>query len=962
MSDGQKKYDKSVSYELLARVGTGMGIAQQIKGQGINMRKRIFSSLLLTSAIFLAAGCGGGKSLSGTDQKLTGQWIAEKLNSKGDRILLVFNEESINVAPNPEDDNPYNPYDKPDSKDPHSVRIVAIRPGGDTFSVDIGVYDIEKNKILFDLAEISDFESPYTVTEPTKEAPGQLTLGTEVYFKVTGNLDGPQLGGQIRVSETVGDEGVTVSSVRSASAEGSIVPGEILVKYKDDQAAPEDSAGGGAALTIASVSGKLSSLLATASVHDLVNRGAYHRVNLGTSAVRNLASLSLAAAPTTLSALSFDRLDAHDQLVQDTIAACDELNKDPNVEYCVPNRILKVQSLAEPTDTFYSDQWNLKAMNASDAWGAATPTKEVVVAVIDTGIVDHPDLSAKVLKTDGYDFVHDKLPGQGIDDLDLDGTPGPDNDATDPGDYQNMGHGPHSFHGTHIAGIIGASIDNGAGIAGIATSVKILPIRAMGYGGNGTLDDVAQAIYYAAKLQNVADCATGTAVNEGAAEGTYAIDESSAAWSSCDPSTKTRKKADIINLSLGAPMTPLNATPLNEAINDATASGVLVVAAAGNSAQGPGFCINNTTGAYVSDPSCAFYPAANPNVISIGAVYANLTFAAAYSNYGGDSNNSQFLVAPGGSGSASILSTVHPSVLGGYTELMGTSQAAAHVSGVAALVWSDKPTLTVAQMKQALSASAVDLGTPGRDKYYGYGLVNACGALVKGREIAGSPSALAGSLKLSSENVDFGPMGTTHTVVISGGCGSVSGITATKHVDAGPSSWLGATLTSGTTPSQMTFTINREGLPPGDYTATVTVNSSAGNLPIAIKMKVGTASTSGGTETGNLRQEIEDFLAGGGSGFKNEVDLGEVVILLIEANSGTAQYYTKTDFTANYNFQFGGIGPGSYYVLAGVDENLDGNICVTGETEPCFAYPSLTSPEAIEVTATTKKNDLVLIY
>ncbi len=920
------------------------------------MKTRVFFSLILLPLMVLAAGCGGGKSLSGTDNKLTGQWIAEKLNAKGDRILLVFNEESIKVPANPEDDNPYNPYDKPDTKDPHSIRIVAIRPGGDTFSVDVGVYDVEKNKILFDLAEITDFESPYTVTEPTAETPGQLTLGTEVYFKVTGNLDGPQLGGQIQVSQTVGDEGVTVSSVKTSSRVGRPIRDEILVKYKAEAESPSS-----AALTVSSVTTKLSTVLSTAMVTNVDRHAGYSKIKLREFMTLGLASLTVEGAPKTLSEIASARVDALDQLYVEGDKALEALNKDPSVEWAVFNRVLGVTSLAEPTDTLYAEQWNLEAMNVTDAWSAVTPTKEIVVAVIDTGIVDHPELTGKVLKTDGYDFVHDKIPG--IEDLDLDGVSGPDNDATDPGDHQaGLGlPGGSSWHGTHIAGTMAAAIDNGTGIAGIATSVKILPVRAMGFEGNGTLDDVAQAIYYAAKLKNVADCATGTAVTEGAAAGTYAIDESSVAWTSCDPSTKTRPKADVINLSLGAPLDPLSASPLNEAINAAWDAGVLIVAAAGNEAKGPGYCINNS-GAYVTDPSCAFYPAANPNVISIGAVYANLNFAAAYSNYGGDSNNSQFLVAPGGSGSASILSTVHPSVLGGYAELMGTSQAAAHVSGVAALVWSDKPALTAAQVKQALSASAVDLGTPGRDKYYGYGLVNACGALLKGRELAGSPSALTGTLRLSSDNVDFGPMGTTHTVVISGGCGSVTGITATKHVDTGGSGWLAATLTSGATPSQMTFTINREGLPPGDYTATVTVNSSAGSLPIAIKMKVGTATTSGGTEGGNLRQEIEDFLAGGGSGFKNEVDLGEVVILLIAADSGSAQYYTKTDFTANYNFQFGGIAPGSYYVLAGVDENLDGNICVTGETEPCFAYPSLSNPEAIEVTATTKKNDLVLIY
>jgi serine protease len=443
------------------------------------------------------------------------------------------------------------------------------------------------------------------------------------------------------------------------------------------------------------------------------------------------------------------------------------------------------------------------------------------------------------------------------------------------------------------------------------------------------------------------------------AAGSYAIDETSAAWTTCDPTTKTRPKADIINLSLGALLDPMSATPLNDAVNAASGAGVLIVAAAGNEASGPKKCTNASN----VQVDCFFYPAANPNVLSIGGVYANLSFANSYSNYGGDgSANNQFLVAPGGSGSGTIMSTVNPSVFGGYAGLTGTSQAAAHVSGVAALVWSDTPTLTVAQVKEALRLSAIDLGDPGLDKYYGNGLVNACGALLKGRELAGAPTPLAGSLKLSSSNVDFGSLGTTHTVVISGGCGTVSGITGSKHVDNGGNTWLGVTLTSGTSPSQMTFTIDRAGLAPGDYTATVTVNSSSGSQPITIKMTVGAASTSSGSEVDNLRKEIEGFLSGGGSGYTNASDVGEMIIMLIDANTGTTAYYTKTDFTANYNFQFGGLNPGSYYILAGVDTNQDGTICKDGETEPCLAYPSFAEPQPVEVTATTKQNDLVLVY
>jgi hypothetical protein len=131
---------------------------------------------------------------------------------------------------------------------------------------------------------------------------------------------------------------------------------------------------------------------------------------------------------------------------------------------------------------------------------------------------------------------------------------------------------------------------------------------------------------------------------------------------------------------------------------------------------------------------------------------------------------------------------------------------------------------------------------------------------------------------------------------------------------------------------------------------------------ITIKMTVGTASTSSGSEIDNLRKEIEGFLSGGGSGYTNASDVGEMIIMLIDANTGTTAYYTKTDFTANYNFQFGGLNPGSYYILAGVDTNQDGTICKDGETEPCLAYPSFAEPQPVEVTATTHQNDLVLIY
>ena len=470
----------------------------------------------------------------------------------------------------------------------------------------------------------------------------------------------------------------------------------------------------------------------------------------------------------------------------------------------------------------------------------------------------------------------------------------------------------------------------------------------MGFEGNGTLDDVAQAIYYAAKLPNLAE-------------------------SPVDPG---RPKANIINLSLGAAMTSGDAAILNDAINSAVAAGVLVVAASGNEARGPGWCIDDVTGDYVRDASCAFYPAANPNVLSVGAVVANLKFASGYSNFGGAPANSQFLAAPGGSGAQGILSTVHPSSYGKYGVLIGTSQAAAHVSGVAAQVWSEignaagRTDVQIRDMvKTALSGSAIDLGDPGRDVYFGYGLVNPCGAIVNALQLAGlPPPSAASTLDLSSTKVNFGPLATTHTDIIYGcGASPVTITNATKHVDNGGPGWLDVRIVGMTTPAQMTVTVNRAGLAAGDYTATVTVNTPIGSKALNVAMRVGTASiVDGGTggTTDELGQRIEDTLGGGGGTVEKEntLDIGEVILLLVDAETGDAKWHAKTDFSADYNFQFGGFTPGNYYLLAGVDENGDGVICNSAETEPCFSYPNLANPEPFDVETSTRKTDVVLNY
>ena len=166
-------------------------------------------------------------------------------------------------------------------------------------------------------------------------------------------------------------------------------------------------------------------------------------------------------------------------------------------------------------------------------------------------------------------------------------------------------------------------------------------------------------------------------------------------------------KRTIINLSLGG---PYESSVIRDAVSYAQSHGALVVAAAGN--QG-----TNTP----------FYPAAYPGVIGVSATDSNDQWAS-FSNYGSYVD----IAAPG----VDILST-YPG--GYYTRLDGTSMAAPHVAGVAGLVWSRNLTLSANQVCGLLLSTATDLGTSGRDDVYGYGRVDAYGA-VWAASPSGSPS------------------------------------------------------------------------------------------------------------------------------------------------------------------------------------------------------------------------------
>lgn len=324
-----------------------------------------------------------------------------------------------------------------------------------------------------------------------------------------------------------------------------------------------------------------------------------------------------------------------------------------------------------PNDTLYPQQWNLhgtKGLAAPEAW-KTTLGAGVTVAVIDSGIVKHPDLDANVLP--GYDFITEPS-------IARDGN-GRDSDPTDQGNWEEAGvcdadseASESNWHGTHVAGSIAAIMNNKRGIVGVAPNSKILPVRALGMCG-GYDSDIADAMVWAAG---------------GTVEGVPA----------------NSNPAKIINLSLGGEGT-CPAT-YSKAIAEVNKRGAILVVAAGNDGQDT---------SKVAPANCG-------GSIVVGATDQEGK-RSDFSNYGKLVDVS----APG----SSIMSTVDLGTTvskgAGYTEYDGTSMAAPQVAGVIALMKSVDPSLTAERAKQILKQSSKPLTCD--VNACGSGIVNAASAL-----------------------------------------------------------------------------------------------------------------------------------------------------------------------------------------------------------------------------------------
>lgn len=374
--------------------------------------------------------------------------------------------------------------------------------------------------------------------------------------------------------------------------------------------------------------------------------------------------------------------------MQDVAQIAQRLAQRGDVAYAEPDVLF--QPTAIPNDTSFVQQWHLReptvsagGINAVDAWDLTTGDPNLVVAVVDSGVLRHQDLGGRLLA--GYDFIANTFNANDGNARDV--------DATDAGDWLTAAEAaqldrtakPSSWHGTHVAGTIAATGNNGFGVSGINWKSKILPVRVLGKGG-GYLSDIADGIVWAAG---------------GSVPGI--------------PANTT--PARVINLSMGAGGTCSQTT--QAAISYAVGQRAVVVVAAGN----------ESTSASSSQPAnCS-------GVIAVGAVgargqmasYSNFGAAVALSAPGGDPGNDSGVLSLGDTGQQRPVND--SSLLAAY----GTSMAAPHVAGVASLILSVNPALGPADVKAILqsTARAFPTGT-GHDcspSLCGAGIVNAGSAV-----------------------------------------------------------------------------------------------------------------------------------------------------------------------------------------------------------------------------------------
>ena len=320
--------------------------------------------------------------------------------------------------------------------------------------------------------------------------------------------------------------------------------------------------------------------------------------------------------------------------------AITKISRQAGVEYAAPNRIFRVNmeatlptavTVEAPSDALFNQQWAYKRAGTPTNWANIDASK-ILVSVTDTGIDDaHPDFSGRVRR--GHNFA------------------------------DNNGDTRDRFgHGTHCAGSVGATGNNGQGVAGVVWNAPILAVKVLGDSGSGTTEGVAQGMKYSAD-----------------------------------------QGARVISMSLGSDTTAIDPV-MHEALDYCLAKGSIVICAAGNN--------GGAVGSPANDPLAV--------AVSSTSNYFGIKEALSYFS----SRGPQIFVSAPGDGIMSTLPTTGSQMGNTYGKASGTSMACPFVSGTATMILALHPEMTATQLKDKLKNSVDDLGGAGRDTSYGFGRIN----------------------------------------------------------------------------------------------------------------------------------------------------------------------------------------------------------------------------------------------
>lgn len=616
------------------------------------------------------------------------------------------------------------------------------------------------------------------------------------------------------------------------------IPGDILLRFTDESDALQDASG------ISNWISKKEEALGMVHKKGSPGRGVVFGFENEThiqSAFKTL-GISRRTGP-------IDPLAGSEEKVQqkrDTLHLIKTLRDQENVASAEPNYVRKANGF--PDDTYYPLQWHYDMIHLPEAWDYIKSDDNIVVAVVDTGVLtDHPDM-VNQLTSDGFDFIS-QPDFEGNESYEERG--GIDENPDDPGDESIGGS---TFHGTHVAGIIAAETNNQKGVAGVGWSaVKVMPLRVLGVDGSGTSYDIMQAVRYAAGLEN-------------------------------DSGAVPVQRADVINLSLGGTSASAEEQALFDEIREA---GVIVVAAAGNDAS-----------------SRASYPAAYEGIISVSAVDYSSNIAY-YSCFGSTID----VAAPGGDTSNDLNNDGYPdgilSTLGedssGEIEMIygyfsGTSMASPHVAGVIALMKSLWVEMGPADVDSLLHAGliTVDMGDSGKDDYYGYGLIDAQKAVLIAQQgtiptrLAVSPAGMGFGIALSTGTLTLEKLGEDNT--------ELSIISISKSAD-----WLTVATDQIDENGLGTYRVSvyRADLPDGTYTDTIEIISSENTETISVTMRVTSISSpadAGFHHVLLIDAETEETLAE----IPAEVSDGVYGFLFTDIDAGEYMIYAGTDLDQDY--------------------------------------------------------------